>query len=88
MTDLIGWTSQLLFMLSAAPQAYKCFVQGHARGLSHYTLWLWFVGEFLAIIYSVLETVPLPIQINYCVNALFMLIILRYRYFERRNKIE
>ena len=35
MTDLIGWASQLLFMLSAAPQAYKCFVQGHARGLSH-----------------------------------------------------
>jgi len=34
MTELVGWLSQFLFMISAAPQAYKVYVQGHAQGLS------------------------------------------------------
>jgi len=85
MTELVGWLSQFLFMISAAPQAYKVYVQGHAQGLSHLMIWLWTLGESLAIVYSMLTYVPLPIQINYCVNVLFMLIILKYRYFERKD---
>jgi len=86
MIELIGWTSQILFMISAAPQAIKCWQQGHAHGLSHGMLWLWFTGEILALVYGLLAVLPLPIIINYCVNGIFMLIIMYFRYFPSTTK--
>lgn len=81
--DIIGWTGNLIFAISGIPQAYKSIKQGHARGVSHTMLWLWAVGEILAMIYAYLKLLPLPLLLNYLVNVISLVIILRYRYFPK-----
>ena len=86
MIEALGWTANFIFMISAAPQAYMSWRQGHSRGLSMGMVGLWCTGEFLALIYGVLVELPAPVMFNYCINLVFMLIILRYYFLPRGEK--
>ena len=79
MIELLGWSASIIFAVSGLPQAYRCFRQGHARGLSR--AMMWFVGEGLAISYGHLASLPTPILFNYYVNFFSLCVIMRYRYF-------
>ena len=80
MIETLGWASQIIFMLSGLPQAYRCWVQGHGEGLSVGLILMWFIGEGLAIIYGFLVDLPTPIMVNYIVNFISLLFIMRYKF--------
>lgn len=74
----LGWIGHMLFAVSAVPQAYLSFKQGHSRGISRGLLTMWFGGEAIAIIYGIYESVPTPLMVNYIINFLCLLVIIRY----------
>lgn len=83
--EAIGWLSSILFALCGAPQAYQSWRQGHSRGVSALMLWMWFIGEILAIIYVLGKIgVDKPLLFNYTVNLMFLVIILKYKYKENK----
>lgn len=77
----VGWASSVLLGLCAVPQMALCIRQGHARGLSKGTLWLWHVGELCLIIYGVWGlNMAMPVVVNGIIGYLCTLIILWYAY--------
>lgn len=84
--EAIGWLSGILFACCGLPQAVLSYKSGNSRGISAGMLWMWFWGEILAIIY-VLSKIGFdkPLLFNYTINVLFILVILKYKYFERSN---
>jgi uncharacterized protein with PQ loop repeat len=84
MLNLIGWLGAICFSFCGLPQAYKSYKDGHSDGISILFLFLWFLGEFFSIIYTFNKHV-LPLFCNYILNIIFLLIIIKYKFF-RRNK--
>lgn len=78
MYELIGWVGSILFALCALPQAWLCFKQKHARGISWLFLMMWLWGEVLTFTY-VLPTGKLPLLANYVMNFILLLIIIFYK---------
>ena len=84
MTEIIGWIGAFLFSICACPQAWQSYKDGHARGLNHSFLWLWFGGESCMIIYVLLEHgLDLPLLTNYVFNFILLFVLIKYKYFER-----
>lgn len=83
--DLLGWTGSALLALCVLPQCLKCYKQGHARGLSHLTLWCWLLGEICICIWTwVVLDGNLILVTNYALNLIGLAVIMYYRYFPRR----
>lgn len=79
---LLGWISSLCLALCAYPQARRCYYQGHARGIDHWFLFLWTMGEITGLIYvSYLGSWPLIV--NYSLNLTFLLVIFKFMFFPR-----
>lgn len=86
MLDIIGWIGGICFAACAIPQAYKCWKQKHAHGISYLMLTLWTIGEVLTLAYVLLSDSfgfreSLPLILNYGANLLGLVIIIRYRVF-------
>lgn len=82
----LGWIGNLLFAVSAVPQAWLSFKQGHSEGLSTGLLSMWFSGEGIAIIFGLYEEVPVQLMANYIFNFGCLLIIIRYKMFPRETR--
>lgn len=80
--ELIGWMGAVLFAICGLPQAVQCAREGHARGLNWFFLLAWFWGEVFTIIY-VWPKADYPLLFNYFLNLVFLLVILRYKIWER-----
>jgi uncharacterized protein with PQ loop repeat len=79
MITTIGWIGSICLAFSAMPQAWQCYCQGHARGLSILTLCLWLVGEVCYIVATIGEFGMVPwLLTNYVMNLVFLSVILRY----------
>lgn len=78
MFEVIGWLGSILFSMCAVPQAWQCWKQKHADGLSWTFLLMWLTGEILTAVY-VWPTRQYPLLANYFFNGLCLLIILRYK---------
>jgi uncharacterized protein with PQ loop repeat len=81
--DAIGWLGSALFAICGLPQAIQCAKDGHSRGLNWFFLLAWFGGECLTIAY-VLPKMDFPLLANYSANMVFLLIMLRYKIWERK----
>jgi len=82
MITTIGWIGSLLLSFSGMPQAFQCWKQGHARGLSIWTLSMWFTGEVCFVIATLGELGWVPwLLTNYLLNLLFISVMLRYWFF-------
>ncbi len=81
--EIIGWIGSFCFAICAIPQAYMSYKDGHSRGISWGLLILWFIGEVCTLIY-IAPKKHIPLIFNYLSNLLFILIILKYKVFERR----
>lgn len=86
MLEIIGWIGGLAFAACALPQAYKCWQQKHAHGISYLMLGLWTLGEALTLAYVALGDTfglreSLPLLLNYGVNLLGLTVIIWYRVF-------
>jgi uncharacterized protein with PQ loop repeat len=76
----IGWIGAILFAICGIPQAYQCYKQKHAHGLSWPFLLTWFGGEVLTLVYIFLKpTLDIPLVFNYVFNLLALLIIFYYK---------
>ena len=83
--DTIGWFGSLMFAICGLPQAIQCARDGHANGLNWFFLIAWLLGEICTIIY-VWPTGDYILLSNYCVNLVFLAIMLRYKIYSRDDK--
>ena len=82
--EALGWISQGLFSACAIPQAWQVYKQGHAQGLNKVFLLMWFFGELGSIIFAAIKGLPIQLMANYVFNMLLLMIILRYKMWERK----
>lgn len=86
--ELVGWIGAIFFAICAFPQAYKCWKQKHAYGLSNLTLFFWTAGELLTFIYVVVQLQlfeSLPLIFNYIANLLSLIVIIYYKFFPKTD---
>ena len=82
--EVFGYIGAALFAFCGLPQAIKSYRDGHAEGLAHLFLWMWFFGEVLTITYVYAKHGPdLPLIGNYSFNLILVIFIMRYKYFPR-----
>ena len=81
LVDIVGWIGSLAFAICGAPQAYQCWKQKHADGISAAFLALWVIGEVCSLIFVVLTIHPLsyPLVMNYALNLFFTLVMVRFK---------
>lgn len=82
--EAIGWVGAALFAICGLPQAVQCWREGHARGLNWFFLLAWLGGEILTITY-VWPKADWPLLFNYLTNLVFLLIMVRFKLWERVN---
>ena len=82
MMEYVGWIGAILFAICGLPQAIQCVKQGHSRGLNWFFLVAWLGGEILTIIY-VWPKQDWPLLFNYFLNLVFLLVMIRYKIWER-----
>ncbi len=82
--ELIGWLGSIMFGICGFPQAYQCYKDGHAKGISGSFIWLWTGGEVFTFFYvAMLPITSWPLIANYTINLISVITILRYKYWER-----
>lgn len=85
MVELLGYIAGFLFAFCALPQAMQSYKEGNSRGINNLFLWMWFLGEVLMTIYVyVKHGMDMPLLINYWFNTALILVIMRYKYWERK----
>lgn len=84
--ETLGWIGSILFAICGLPQAYQSVKDGHSRGLNWFFLLAWLGGEVLTIAY-VWPKADLPLLFNYFTNLVFLLVMLRYKVWERKANI-
>ncbi len=84
--EIIGWIGSLLFGICGLPQAYRCYKEGNARGMSHYFIWLWTGGEVFTFAYVLMfPVISWPLVVNYSINLISVIIMIKYKYWERND---
>lgn len=84
MISEIGWIGSILLSICGAPQALKCYNQGHAEGVSFIFLLMWLIGEIFTLIYISSKALSMmtfmsPLILNYTLNIIFISVILYYK---------
>jgi uncharacterized protein with PQ loop repeat len=80
MIDIIGYIGAIAFGVCAAPQAWKCYRERCATGISGLFLTLWLIGEICMMIYTVAEIGWInPLMLNYVANLFFLIVIIRFK---------
>lgn len=82
--EIIGWIGSILLALCGLPQAIQSIRDGHSRGLNWGFLAAWTSGELLTVVY-VFPKQDIPLLFNYALNISFLLIMLKYKLFERSS---
>ena len=84
---LLGGTGGILLTLSGLPQAYQSWKDGHSRGMSAGTLWLWFIGVVCMLLYTLyFYPLDMVLIINYIGNILLVGVILKFKYLPRKKE--
>ena len=80
--EYLGIFATIILIISGIPQVIKCYLDGHADGISAGMLWLWFWGMFFMGIYvSLTRGGDWVLFTNYGLNICMIIIILKYKYF-------
>lgn len=83
MIELLGYFGSIILVFATLPQVIKCIKDGNSQGLSAGTLWLWALGMLLLLLYVILTVGSISLLLNYLANLIFMLVMLKYKYFPR-----
>lgn len=83
MIEVFGWVSSIFLALCGVPQAWKCFKEKHARGISWGFILLWFAGEIVGLVYTI-SIGAYPLIANYSFNTLVTFVILYYKIKEKK----
>ena len=82
--EYIGWIGSILLALCGFPQAVKSYRDKNADGISSWFLAMWFFGEVFVLMYIFPEK-QYPLIANYSANIVFVLIIIWYKLYPKRN---
>ncbi|MCT0252673.1 MULTISPECIES: PQ-loop repeat-containing protein [unclassified Synechocystis] len=82
----IGWIGAFMLAVCGIPQAYECWLNGNANGLSPLFLGSWFVGEVLTLVFVLYEQARTdanmwPLLFNYAINILTIFVMIYYKLF-------
>ncbi len=84
---MLGWVGAILFAFCAVPQVIRTMKDGHAENLSSLFLWMWFSGAVLCAGGTLLDVGVVPwLLVNYLLNLLCVIALLRYKLFPRRQR--
>ena len=82
--ELLGWIGSFFFMICGIPQAWQSYKHGNSNGVNSAFLVFWLLGELFTLSYTILHlNSDLPIISNLIVNIIFIVIIMKYKYFPR-----
>jgi len=89
--EMLGWLGAGTLGVRAIPQTYKCWKQGHAKGISRSFLWLWILGQIFMLAHFVgMYLLPGTHSLSMICYSVFILclvsIITFYRYFPREDQ--
>ena len=82
---ILGWAGSILLALCAIPQAYKSFTERKTSDISASFLWMWYLGEWMAMTYVFVEKFSLPLILNYGSNIILISIIMWFYYFPQKT---
>lgn len=87
LVEIIGWIGTLGFATCGIPLAWHCYKQGNGVGQNKPFLLMWLLGELGTIIY-VLATLPTAVLlVNYGINLICLLTVLRFTYLPRKSDV-
>ncbi len=87
MADTIGWIGSIFFAVCGAPQAWKCFRQRNAKGISPLFITFWLGGEVCHVVSVWMKFGPVGwMMFNYAANILFALVIAYYLAFPKAQE--
>jgi len=87
MADTIGWIGSLFLAVCGAPQAWKCFRQRTAKGISPWFVTLWLGGEICYVVSVLMKFGWVSwMMFNYSLNIFFALVIAYYLVFAKVPK--
>jgi len=84
MLEAFGWIGGFLLATCGVPMAVQTHIQGHSEGISSWFLWMWFFGEVFVLIY-VFPQMLYPLIANYGLNIILVLIVIKYKYYPRKD---
>lgn len=86
MIDLLAQVAQGLFILATAAQAYKCYKEGHAKGISHILLWSLMTGYLIMLAYVQVKLGgDMILFAGYLGQMVLFVVIGKYKYFPRKR---
>jgi uncharacterized protein with PQ loop repeat len=81
--ELIGFFGAILLAISGVPQAIKSYNDKHSDGMAHGLIILWLTGEFLMLIYTLIQySNDFTLLLNYSTNFAIVSIIAYYKYYK------
>ena len=84
MTTVLGWLGAMCFAACGVPQAWKCYKDGHAEGLSLWFMLLWLGGEVFYVAAILMEYGFIAwMMFNYAANFVCIMIMGRYYFWPR-----
>jgi len=84
--EFIGWFSAFFLGICGLPQAWHSYKVGKADDVSLAFLLTWISGEILGTIYVLcFDKIPYPLLVNYLLNTIIIVVVLRYKLWPRRK---
>ena len=88
MTELFGWLSAFFLGICGLPQAWHSYKIGKADDISLVFLVTWILGEIFGAIYVLFfDKIPLPLLVNYILNTIIIVVVLRYKLWPRKKVV-
>lgn len=87
MGEVLGWLGAMCFAACGVPQAWKCYKDGHAEGLSLWFMLLWLGGEVFYVAAILIDFGFIAwMMFNYAANFVCIMVMGWY-YFRPRNVV-
>jgi len=85
--DFLGWIGSVAFAMCGLPQAWECYKNGSAKGISPVFIALWFIGEVCYVISVLMKFGWVSwMMFNYIANIFSIAVIFIYLIKDRRRR--
>jgi uncharacterized protein with PQ loop repeat len=87
LADVIGWIGSVAFALCGIPQAWECFKNRSARGISPLFISLWLTGEVCYVVSVLMKFGWVHwMMFNYLANLFSIAVIIFFLMKDRGNR--
>ena len=85
--EIVGWIGSMLFAFCGLPQDIHAFRNKNSDGMTWSFIMMWLWGEIFTLIYISSKQDVVPLLANYILNVVFLLVIVWFKIFPKRNNI-